>query len=381
MPILWRYLQWQYLKVFLLCVLAFVGILLVGRLEQIAHFASLGGTFRYVMWFTLYQIPYMLPIAIPVSCLISAMILMQRLSDSRELTALRSAGLALKQLSAPLLLTGAALSLLNFYVVSEVATASHLATRKLENVVRSVNPLILLQNPRLLKLEGIYADVIGDLRPGDSARDLLLAQVGDSDQRLGLVMVSEVRADKDTLDANGVSIITGSPADERYDHLLIENIASSHILISDYSGLMAKRGWKLSRDHLQLSRLILYTRAARELAQTLRDTGADTNAIREADRDVGKCFSEVSRRVSLGISPLVFTLLGTAFGVSIGRGRSQRNVTFAVGLTFIYLFSYFVAKNFDELFMMSTAMYLAPLLVISGTSIWRLKRITRGIES
>ncbi|MCE5316519.1 MAG: LptF/LptG family permease, partial [Parachlamydia sp.] len=136
MPVLWRYLLGHYLKVLLLCVVTFIAILLTTRLDEIAHFATMGPEGLAIIAFALHQIPYILPIAIPISCLISAMLLMQRLSQTHELTALRAAGLSFYNILCPLLIAAAALSIANFYIVSELSTHSHLTTGKLKNELR-----------------------------------------------------------------------------------------------------------------------------------------------------------------------------------------------------------------------------------------------------
>src|SRR3990167_6985390 len=103
MPILWKYLLRGYIQYFLLCVSAFVAILLVIRFQEIAIFASSGAKAKHISLFSLYQIPYILPIALPISCLISAMTLSLRMSSSLELTALRASGISLRTISYPIL--------------------------------------------------------------------------------------------------------------------------------------------------------------------------------------------------------------------------------------------------------------------------------------
>ena len=72
MPIIWRYLIGQFVKVSFTTVLGFIAILLTMRLDEIAHFASLGAPLRALTLFTFYQVFYILPIALPLSCLIHA---------------------------------------------------------------------------------------------------------------------------------------------------------------------------------------------------------------------------------------------------------------------------------------------------------------------
>ena len=66
MPLFSRYILKSYLYVLLLCVVSFIALLLVSRLQEIAHFASMGAPPLYLIYFILYQIPYVLPIAIPI---------------------------------------------------------------------------------------------------------------------------------------------------------------------------------------------------------------------------------------------------------------------------------------------------------------------------
>ena len=116
-PIIWRFLLNQYLKVMVLCAAAIIVVLLTTRLDEIAHFASLDASFVIVLLFVLYQIPYILPIAIPVSCLVSSILLVQRLSRTHELTAMRACGMALKDFIAPIVIAGSLLTIVNFYFV------------------------------------------------------------------------------------------------------------------------------------------------------------------------------------------------------------------------------------------------------------------------
>ena len=72
MPILWRYLLGNYLRILCLCFLSFIAVLLILRLDEIAHFATLGPEGQPLLRFIAYQIPYILPIALPISSLIAA---------------------------------------------------------------------------------------------------------------------------------------------------------------------------------------------------------------------------------------------------------------------------------------------------------------------
>lgn len=126
MPLIWRYLLSQYLRIFFLALISFIAILMSVRLDDIASFASLGTAQSRLLLFILYQIPYIIPIAVPVSSLLAGLLTFSRLSSTSELTAFRSSGISLRQITSPILMAAVVLSLLNFFLVSEVSTSSNL---------------------------------------------------------------------------------------------------------------------------------------------------------------------------------------------------------------------------------------------------------------
>jgi len=380
-PIIWRHLLGQYLKVFAICVIAFVGVLLSTRLDEIAKFATMGAESRIVLLFALYQIPYILPIAIPISCVISSIILFQQLSHTQQLTAMRASGLALRQITFPILFAGAFLSLANFYIVSELATSSHLATRQLENRLKSLNPIVLLNNTHLLAMKGFYVNVMGSSRSGEMASDVIMAMNNRHQGRLNLMAARNIAASTEEITGNDVSLITSSAPKEKnsFDHLVIENIGSFTTPIEDYTKVLKNEGWRLSVDHLKMSLLIVRTREVmKKLAHAKKRD--DLQKIRTLQRRANGCFAEISRRLSVACAVFTFTLMGCSFGMGISRHPSKRGVSFVVGLAAMYLASFFMGKSVDHLFIPSTCLYTVPLAITIILSIWNLKRVTKGVE-
>ncbi len=355
MPIFGRYLLTHYLKVLILSLTSFVAILLVSRLEEIAHFASLGAPLSYLALFTLYQIPYFLPIAIPISCLISSMILFQRLSHTHELTALRAGGFSIKQIIGPILIAAAFISLGTFYIASELATTSHLATRKMAYDLTSKNPLLLLQSAKIAQLKGSYVQM-DPIHNGRSAKDLLIAM--QNQERLNLCLAKRVDMENGELKGQEVSVISGA------DNLVIENQALLTSEASKFAHLLRKKGWKISNDHLKFSLLRVREKALRE----------------EGGGKLAKCHTEFVRRAALGLAAFTFTLAGIAFGMEISRGSSKRGIFLVLSLTGLTLLAFFVGSEFDHLFWIASVLLLLPHLLIILASLWTLSRIRRGIE-
>ncbi|MBT3393870.1 MAG: YjgP/YjgQ family permease [Waddliaceae bacterium] len=388
MPILWRYLLGHYLKIFTLSIVAFIILLLVTRLDEVAQFATLGASFFDVIMFALFQLPYILPIAVPISCLIASIILFKNLSNTHELAALRAAGNSLKNIVAPIVIAGSILALGNFYIISELSTFSHLSTRRMKNEMKSVNPILLLQNSHLLRARGAYVNVLGALSPGEEAHDVIFAMKNKHNSRLYFMAAKRFFSKDSTLGGDNVTIISHSSdgGDYDFDPFVIENIGSFSNPIEEFSLFMNSEGWRLNNDHLSLRFLIIKAREELEVlrkASSSHDDGAYESVSffkSLSNSDFSKILSEILRRVSVAIAVFTFTFMGAAFGVDIGRNPSRRGIAVVIALATLYLAAFFAAMSLGSFFGISATLYLVPHIIIIALSFWTLSRITRGIE-
>jgi lipopolysaccharide export system permease protein len=383
MPILWRYLISYFLKVTLTCVVAFVAILLTMRLDEIAHFAGLGAPLDVIFLFALYQIPYILPLAIPLSCLIASFLVIQRLSHTHELIALRACGFSLKDILTPLLLTAAFLSLVNFWFISEVATQSHLKTNLLKNELRSINPLLLLHNKHLMRLKGFYFDSFGDSYIGESSNDVILAIPNKHQRRINLLIAKQFKVDPLSFIGEEVTLLTGkaSHQEQAFDDLLVENMKKAVSDIQDFADLLQKKIWTINSDYLQFSLLLKRIENQQQLIQKSEMQGMKKQEIKSLRMHLNRSVSEIVKRFAIGLAAISFTLMGASFGLSISRQQNKRPLIYLIVLTIFYLVTFFAAKGLDSYFIWATSLYLIPHLVIIGFSLVALNRIAKGNES
>lgn len=387
MPLLWRYLLSHYLKVFSLCVAAFIAILLTLRLSEIAYFATLGPQALHIALFILQQIPFVIPIAFPVAALISSVILMQTLSRSKELTALRSAGLALRDILAPILIAALLLSCLNFVVISELSTASQRNAGQLKNELRSVNPLLLLNNRLLMRMKGLYFDTLGNSRVGEFAEDIVfITPSGDSD-RLSLMTAKRIDVNPARFTTSHMTLVSGLKAKAVPDtaegtegELIIENMESSGSTIKDFSSLIDKRIWSISNDHLGFKHLLARRDETKNALAALLAKEGDSVEIKQMRNELNRTTTEFIRRFSVAAAVFSFTLLGLSFGISISRNRSGLSLFVIAVLSAGYLVSFFVAKSFDQAVLAAALLYTVPHLIIWTASFWNLSKVARGIE-
>ncbi|MFZ0566097.1 MAG: LptF/LptG family permease [Chlamydiales bacterium] len=377
MPIFGLYLLKNYLKVLFLSLFSFIAILLVSRLEEIAQLASMGAKISYIALFALYQISYLMPVAISISCVISAILLFQRLSRTHELTALRSSGVSLYLIISPVLMAGAVLALINFYFTSEIATVSHLESRKKVYNLVSVNPLLLLQNAKIANLQGAYIQM-DPIRNGKEVKDLLIVLNNRPNKRLNLCLAGKVVTHGEKLQAEQVSFISSLPSAQKedFDPLIIENQQMLSTSATELASIIGKKGWKITNDHLKFSLL----RVRQNVLKKEIAIEKDPVKKRKLKRYLKKSYTEIARRVSLGLAAFTFTLMGTACGMEISRNHTNRGVISVLILASLSLVSFFMGKEFDHLFWIANLFFLLPHLLITLFSTWTLRRVNKGIE-
>lgn len=376
MLLIWRYLLNQYFQVLTLSVVAFVVILLTTRFDEIAHFSALGAASSHIFWFIVFQIPYILPIVIPISSLISALLLIQSLSKTHELTALRACGWSIRDILFPILISAAFLSVLNFYIVSEAATHSHLHASLLKKELRSINPLLLLHNKHLMRIKGAYFHALGNSRVGEFANDALFAIPNRQSHRIQLMIAKSLRADPDVFSGSDVTIMSTLPVEngENFDHLIVENLEKSLTPIQDFSQVFQRNIFSLSNDHLKLALLIQRMKEH----QAMPIGTPEENKLWNKQKN--RMISEIIRRTSVALAVFTFTFMGAAFGMSISRNRSNKGAICVIALAAFYLVAYFTAKGNESYLLFAGLLYLVPHLIIMSASSIVLYRASRGIE-
>jgi len=381
MPVLWRYLLTHFLRVFILCVVAFVTILLAMRLEEIASFATLGPEGIGILWFTFQQIPYILPIAMPISALISSILLVKSLSQAHELTAFRACGFSLRDIITPILIAAIFLSILNFYIVSELSTTSHLNAGLIKDQLRSVNPLHILNNKHLMRTKGLYFDALGSTHVGEFAEDVLLFSPGRHGNRLNFLVAKKFESTPQQFIASQLSLLTSKKNEtSQVETLILENMNRSTTNINEFSQMLERKTMHINNDYLRLPQLLIVLGESRNAIKQAIQEQANPSTIKQLREPHSKALSEIMRRFSASLAVFSFTMMGIAFGMTISRNQSNRSMIYVIVLGTLFLSCFFIAKNLSHVLVLTTVLYLGPHLIICATSLWMMNRISRGIE-
>lgn len=351
MPILWRYALQSFLRVFSLSVCTFIAVLIVSRFREIARFTALSGDFAKTGLFILYHIPTILPIAIPISALIASLLLFQNLSRSFELTALRSSGLSLPKIIAPLLTLSLFLAIINFSICAEIAPYCRREGKTLIYHETSQNPLLLLQRQKLVKIKHAFLDM--DVKNDESTKDLTLIVHNESTKRLSLLSARNLWMEKDELIGKDLAIVSYIDVASGFDTLIIENQSTMSTAAPLLSTALKKNRPRLDINTLNLKMLAL-------------------------SKKVKPARIEILRRISLSLAAFSFTFLGCAFGIEQGRNPSKKNLLFALLLTLSVLMSYLLGKELKNSPLFALLAFILPHPFIWFCSGLHLFRISKG---
>lgn len=351
--IIYRYLLSQYLKVLFFCCASLLAILITTRLHQIAKIASFGASGWSLLQFALYQIPYILPLVIPIACLISAILITQRLSSQNEITTLRASGLSFRSIFSPLLFGGVALALLNFYIISEVSTSARLHLKLITNELSSIDPIALLRSKHLQSLKNFYGQAKSAPLRND-VEDVQIAFWDRNSEQIRLLLASKASPTKDGVEVSEMALL--SPLSDKKG-FAFETASKVQLSSKDLSLFMKQRAWEVKPEFLPLKWLL----------------ASDPMRPRQ--------ISELFRRISLSFAAFSFTLMGIAFGMALGRERSQKGIISAVCLSAIFLVCFFLAKQNSDTLLYSTLLYSLPQLLIVTLSLKTLSSLSLGEHS
>src|SRR5262249_45008349 len=123
-----------------------------------------------------------------------------------------------------LLLAGTCIAILNFYIVSELATHSHLRTNLIKNELRSVNPLLLLHNKHLMRMKGLFFNTMGASRLGEKASHVVIAMPNRNNTRINVFFAKNLEATPFALIESNVTLLTSLHLKNSkfFDHMLLK---------------------------------------------------------------------------------------------------------------------------------------------------------------
>jgi lipopolysaccharide export system permease protein len=321
--ILYRYTLREMLAPFVLGLGIFTFVLLLARLLRLIELVvNRGLPATQVLRLFSYLLPAFLEVTVPMAMLLAILVAFGRLSADSEVTALRSAGVSLYQLTP---------SVATFVAASTLATA-FLATTARPWGNHQLR-LALFEIARTRATAGIRPQVFNDEFTGLT---IYTERVDTKHDRLIHVLIADQR---DPDQQNTIFAARGSLVSDPERHVVTLRLENGMIYTRDQSGRSEYRtefeSYVVSLDlQAALAGLSAEDEDPQEL--TLPALAARIASKRASGVPVGRELAEYHRKFAIPFACVVFGLLGLPLGVQPGRAVKSRGFTISVAVIFVY---------------------------------------------
>lgn len=152
MRVLRDYILREFFHSFLMSIVVFTFVLLVGNILQLAELIiNRGIDILSVLRLFLYLIPWLLSFTLPVAALTAVILTFGRLSSDGELIAMKASGISLYRISAPLFMIGAIFSFASFFINDQVSPNASFASRRLIKEIGIKKPTAYLEEGTFIR--------------------------------------------------------------------------------------------------------------------------------------------------------------------------------------------------------------------------------------
>ncbi|MCX6356525.1 MAG: LptF/LptG family permease, partial [Candidatus Aureabacteria bacterium] len=173
MKIIHRYIGGQLLKSFLIALVVFTFILLMGNVIRLVDLLERGVAGGLLLKLFMSFIPYLLSFSIPISILTASLLTFGRLSADNEITAMRSCGLGYNKIFRSGYALAIVLTLVCWVVNAHLSPWAHYTMRKLKYSVGEQSPEALLEPGVFIDYFKPYQFYIGQ-KDGPLFRDVII---------------------------------------------------------------------------------------------------------------------------------------------------------------------------------------------------------------
>lgn len=367
-----RYIVLDYLVVFLAALGLITFVMTVGTLVKAVDLMARGISPELIVKFFFQNIPYILSFSMPISTLFAALLLFGRLSMDSEISAMKSCGISLWRLTAPLILLSILFSAICIYINCEVSPAAKYANQELLRTAGVEEPINLLEEGRFIrdfpglmiyvgrKNGTVVKDVVAyELDKKGAIKRSVRAKNGDiaadNANRLLTVKLYNVRIEMpDAKDPHDVSKTTYVNA-EYYPIKL------------DFEKALKSKPTVKKRGQMQM----------RELIDRIRNVERDFPKLSEETRLIEKTrlIVEANRRISTAIGCFSFMLIGIPLGVKSHRKETATGMILSLVIVFAYYLFIVIAKSLADYPALHPNLILwIPLIVAQFLGLWLIRR-------
>ena len=327
-----RYMFRDFIQSFLITLFVLTFVMYVGAVVQAIDYMARGISGLLIMKIFALNIHFTLSFVIPMSVLTTVLLHFGRLSADGEITAMKSCGVSLWQMAAPILFCSALLSGFCLYLNAELSPQSHFARRQMLRDLGEEDPLALLDEGRFVTdFPGVKIYV--GKKSASRLEDIILYQFDEKGVR------AEVRARTGQVSFNAETRVMEINLEQvrltEYDQTNPADLSKARTLSAESYPVrldlrqMLKRG-TLNKKPPDMSFQELVG-AIQHVRQAFPDI-QEKNVLRMR----AKMAVDANQRLALALSCFSFTLLAIPLGIRSHRRESSIGIGIALVLLFLF---------------------------------------------
>lgn len=359
MSIINRYIVSTYLRLIGLCAGSFVAIyLVIDFLEKVGRFTRAQGSAYNILLFFIYKIPEIANQITPLAVLMATLLTLGMLSRQSEIIAMRSCGISMTRITAPLLITAFIISIGTFIIAEFVMPVSFSRMQYIQNVLiekKSPNAFFKQQNIWYKEENTLLQARIFD----PSA--LALKGVTIWHMEAGMRPIERIEADTAVFSDSGW-------------HL-------KNVVIRGMSGGDLKATTKIMELPVPLKLKVADLKVLEKEAGSMGLFALERycNKLRKGGYDDTRYRAQLHSRVSLPFATLVMAFLGIPFALRSGR---TSGIAVGIGISLGIGFCYFAINA--VLLSLGQAGILPPFVsawaanfIFAGIGVWLAMTVNR----
>lgn len=318
-----------------------------------------------VLLFMALGLPFSLTFTIPWGFLTALLLVFGRISADNELIALKSNGVSIPRICAPVFIVAITLTALCCWINIEVAPwAEQKITRTLTEIVTS-NPAALFRGDEVVDEFPDRRVYVGS-KKGDLLRNLIMIELNENSEPLKVVHAREGVLKPDPENTRLLIHLKDARFEQR-DDKEPRNVAKIRQGIIVEEGTFPIPLDQFYQEHLSGRRLSSYPLP--ELLAFIRD-GADGKLL--------EAKVELNKRFSASLACFAFALIAIPLGITTHRKETSVGFALSLAVAFTYFFFIIMADTFRNNAAAHPALliWIPNILFISlgGVLFWRLTR-------
>lgn len=341
-----RYVLGDFLVMFGVALLVVTFAMCLGAIYLVVDVMARGVDAAMVGGFFLNNLPYTLSYSVPISVLFSTLLLFGRLSAESELSAMKSGGLSVWQVAAPLVVLAVVLSGLCLWNNGYVYPRTEYANRTLLKNMGVEDPVKLLDEGRFIRDFPGYMIYVGK-KSGSGIEDLVFYELGEGGREIEQSIWA--KRGEVTRSADGAFItvmledVRIEVADEEHpdDSTKAQYLAADRFPITlDVSAMAEREVASKKRRNMTLDELL-------EQIEGVDARGLGWSAER-VEEERTRWRVHLHQRFYLGLAPLTFVLVGIPLGIRSHRRESSAGMVLSLVVMFIFYLLMIVADSLES---------------------------------